>query len=291
MKKSCILLLLLTLLTGQVWAQTEIANGESVSGKWTKQNSPYIVLGEVTVPKGKTLRIEPGVEVRFLTSDNREYQDDNFELGILRVSGILKAEGTAKEPIRFTRDGDEGQWGCIHIFSGDAKSVIKWCIIEYSHYVRELVEAEDGYDNATGALSFYASGGRVENCLIRKSWAAINAKMGAQPALSHCTIVENEYGLESNRNPVVGGSTLIEAESCILFDNANGFFVSEVGGVAVSHSFVQDGQWDDNVNDVGDNITDSDDPGFSNPDKKDFRLKKKSVCKGKGKDGTNMGAY
>jgi hypothetical protein len=272
-------------------AQTEIYDFEDVSGTWTKANSPYLVMGEAIVPNGETLIIEPGVEIRFLTSDNREYNDEGFEMGLLRVYGTLKAEGTEKEPILFTRDGDEGQWGCIHIISMNKKSTLKWCIVEYAHYIREVVDDGSGdYDNSTGAISFYGSGGRVENCVIRNSWAAINAKNGAQPVVSHCTIVDNEYALESNADGS-NGTTRIKVDNCILHFNNNGFFISETDGVSLSYTYVDKDQWDENIEDKGNNIREGMGPQFVDLNKQDYRLKKKSPCRKKGKEGTNMGAY
>ena len=45
-------------------AQTVIPPGD-VSGTWTVGGSPYEIQGEITIPDGLTLTIEPGVEVDF----------------------------------------------------------------------------------------------------------------------------------------------------------------------------------------------------------------------------------
>ena len=47
-----------------VFAQT-IVPGGNVSGIWTAAGSPYLIEGEITVPEGDTLVINPGVEVIF----------------------------------------------------------------------------------------------------------------------------------------------------------------------------------------------------------------------------------
>ncbi|MCP4598681.1 right-handed parallel beta-helix repeat-containing protein, partial [Neptuniibacter sp.] len=57
---------------------------------WTLADSPYIVVGHVTVEEGVTLTIDPGVEVQF----NGYYY--------LRIYGILDAQGTAADMITFT---------------------------------------------------------------------------------------------------------------------------------------------------------------------------------------------
>jgi hypothetical protein len=57
---------------------------------WTKANSPYQIEGHILVETGKTLTIEPGVEVRF----NGDYY--------IRVDGCIKARGTADSNIIVT---------------------------------------------------------------------------------------------------------------------------------------------------------------------------------------------
>ena len=84
-----ILFLLLGILGNQGFAQTTI-NGGSVSGTWTKANSPYYVKANIKIDAGKTLTIEPGVKVQF--------SDD---VGVY-VRGQVKAEGAEADSIEFT---------------------------------------------------------------------------------------------------------------------------------------------------------------------------------------------
>ena len=76
--------LLLLFLSFQTFSQTHISSG-IVSGKWLKQNSPYFIDGEIKIPRGKKLIIEPGVKVIF----NGHYK--------LIVNGILEAKGTKRD--------------------------------------------------------------------------------------------------------------------------------------------------------------------------------------------------
>ncbi|MBI2477612.1 MAG: hypothetical protein HYV60_02880, partial [Planctomycetia bacterium] len=63
---------------------------------WTNDEVQRIV-GDVHVPAGKTLTIEPGTIVKFRTQQG----DD------LLVDGTLLADGTAAQPIIFTSDRDD----------------------------------------------------------------------------------------------------------------------------------------------------------------------------------------
>ena len=58
-------------------AQTIIKDKEYVSGKWKKSKSPYIIEGEAKIAEGKTLKIKPGVVVKFRTGDGRDYPDSD----------------------------------------------------------------------------------------------------------------------------------------------------------------------------------------------------------------------
>ena len=62
----------------------------NVNGTWTKKSSPYIIKGEINIPDGETLTIEPGVEVIF---------EGHYKFN---VQGRLLAIGTVKDTITFS---------------------------------------------------------------------------------------------------------------------------------------------------------------------------------------------
>lgn len=92
---------------------------------WTKEKSPYLVEADTLVGEGKTLVIDPGVEVRFA---------GNYSIS---VSGEIEARGTSDEKILFTRSDDyDGTWNAIAISGGstsysDGLSYISGNILEY----------------------------------------------------------------------------------------------------------------------------------------------------------------
>jgi len=117
---TCLLMLLASLLLAQ--AQTYV--GGTVSGSWTTNGSPYIVLSNATVNSGTQLTIEPGVIVRFETNT------------YLIVYGNLIAEGNASNRIVFTSNQASpapGDWKRLYL--GTAGSSPSWtlrcCDIEY----------------------------------------------------------------------------------------------------------------------------------------------------------------
>lgn len=80
--------LLLVLGLKNSFSQTFIQAG-SVSGIWTLANSPYLIQGNIMVPDGLTLTIEPGIAVKF----NGAYK--------MLVMGRLLAIGTLADSITF----------------------------------------------------------------------------------------------------------------------------------------------------------------------------------------------
>ena len=77
--KTIFTIIFCVIFTLSMLSQTSISAG-NVSGTWTKAGSPYKIQGEIKVPKGSTLVLQPGTVVEF---------QDTFGL---RVEGILKAE-------------------------------------------------------------------------------------------------------------------------------------------------------------------------------------------------------
>jgi len=70
-------------------SQTTIPGGD-VSGNWLPSGSPYLIEGEITVPDGQTLTIDPGCLVEF---------QGHFKFN---VQGRLLAVGTEQDSVKFT---------------------------------------------------------------------------------------------------------------------------------------------------------------------------------------------
>ncbi len=163
-----------------------------VSGVWTFANSPYAVVGEVTVPAGCTLVIEPGVEIRFRGS----YR--------FVVSGLLKAVGTEDDSIFFTRDQPiEGhKWKGIRFISATAGCSLAYAVVEY-------VKNDGPYPEVRGGAVYceYTS-----------------------PVISHCALCHN-YSHNENYNGGGGGVFALGCapvvENCHIFDN----YVDSGGGI------------------------------------------------------------
>lgn len=115
------------------------------SGEWSLLNSPYIVTGNVEVPENMTLRIAPGVVVKFA---------GNYKM---TVYGTLEAIGKVGKRIVFTSIHDKEfgltdrptaivptkeDWGGLEFApSSQNRSKLSYCIIRYSESAISAIAA------------------------------------------------------------------------------------------------------------------------------------------------------
>ncbi len=126
MKNFYLLLIVIISMNNALSAQTVITEGD-VTGTWTQSESPFIVTGNISVPTGDSLIINPGVDIIF---------EDNYTF---LIWGKFKAVGALNDSIKFTVADTSGfynnsniGWGGLSFFSFSAASELSYCIIEYS---------------------------------------------------------------------------------------------------------------------------------------------------------------
>jgi PKD repeat protein len=184
-------LVIFTMTSMNIFSQTYVSG--DVSGKWTKEYSPYIITTGVTVMKDSTLTINPGVEVRF---------NLNAYLQLYNSNGLV-ALGLKNSPIVFTSNEQTpapGNWGGVYISGTDKKVKLKNCIFEYAItgiYCKAGPSECISYNN-------YAS---IDSCTIRynsdgiscyatgpSNTGCIPARVGfSSPVIEYCQIYDNQY--------------------------------------------------------------------------------------------------
>jgi hypothetical protein len=202
--------------------------GTEVSGTWYLAGSPYIVMDYIKIPDGETLIIEPGVVVKFNSTERFDIQ------------GCLKAEGTEQLPILFTANDDDVPWGGLvwdQTPATNPASVIKHCIFEYSY----AYGLETGY-NCGGAIRVnMVENLEISHCIFRYNSAdkfTTNNPTGGAIALfecsihiSHCIFHDNSASwagaifIGSNSNPVI--------DNCLFYNNES-TYVGGGGGAGIS---------------------------------------------------------
>jgi hypothetical protein len=178
-----------------------------VSGTWAKSESPYTVAGDIHVPKGRTLTIEPAVTVKFA---------GHFSLTV-GYRATFDATGTAADPIAFApMDTDEGWFGIRFVNSGD-DDVLKNCTIEYAKKPRS---GGGGNPNLTGGAILCCGSWEEEPGFLVPS----------SPTIDHCTIAHNhaEAGgaimCWDDSEAVITNNTIVDNSADI---NPGGILVAE----------------------------------------------------------------
>lgn len=176
-----------------------IVDGGEISGVWDVSGSPYIIQGDVSIPAGATLTVEPGVIV---------YTEDGYGIS---VPGTLEAIGTEEAPILFTGSADaypDGNgWRGIRFENTTTTSHLEHCTVEYG-------------DRA----STYESGAGI---------ACINGDVELRQ-----TTVRRNHAFVNGAGIYCNGSTLL-VEDCDIHDNLiSGTSSGEGGGIYCEDSDV-----------------------------------------------------
>ncbi len=161
---------------------------------------PYIIIGPVTVPPGKTLTIEPGTQLIF-DADVR-----------LLVQGALHAVGTPTDSILFVR-GLSPEWGGVHFFGWDS-STVSYARISgghADHFQRALVSGRWLYSED------FQYGGGIQ---------VVRARLG----ISHSVIEGNRARLEGG-GLAARDNARVSAYDCVFWDNRSHYG----GAVATLH--------------------------------------------------------
>jgi hypothetical protein len=202
-------LILLSFITYTVSAQTEV-NGNQ-SGTWDIDGSPYLVTGEITVPAGETLNIEPGVTISF----QGHYK--------LTVNGTLTAVGTEQDSIFFTADNSETGWHGIRLTGSQSNSHFAYCHFEYGK-----TSGSEFPDQHGGAIMMNESDAVIDYCLFtnNEAFAEDNGMGGAiyglnttsATQISHCSFINNHTYGEGGAIKFSGDNGA-DIEYCIFKDN------------------------------------------------------------------------
>ena len=150
--------------------QTKVSGAVDADTVWSSKHNPYIVVGDITVKRGTSLKIEPGVEVRF----------DGFYWLIMQ--GTLVASGTSEAPILFSSNKpnpDIKAWGGIRFQNtNDDKSHLQMVKVEY---------ADVGID-------CFSSSPQITDCWVMNNRIGIRA-LDSSPIITQNLIQGNLTGV------------------------------------------------------------------------------------------------
>jgi len=197
----------------------------NVSGTWSLGESPYLVQGDITVPAGESLDLEPGVVV---------HVEDGHQI---RVLGNLTAVGQEAAPILFSGPASGQSWRGLLIEGETAAADLEHCIVENANLAWNYEEG-GGINCLDGSLE-------LRHSLIRNNdsflgGAGVFAR-NADLVISDCDIGNNHTG---GTNSATGGG--IFTENCqveiadsrihdnqVITSNSFGATNSRGGGLAL----------------------------------------------------------
>ena len=97
---------------------TTVLSGRTLTADtvWTAENSPYLIMGDITVENGNSLTLMPGTEVLFLAGSDDTNSGEEAYKSELIVNGPLNLSGRESEPVILRssqEEGESGDWGGI----------------------------------------------------------------------------------------------------------------------------------------------------------------------------------
>ncbi|MCD4795972.1 MAG: T9SS type A sorting domain-containing protein [Candidatus Cloacimonetes bacterium] len=297
-----ILLIIIVVISTQVLSAQTNVSGE-VSGIWELANSPYIVVGDISIVGDSLLVIEAGVEVRF----------DGFYQFV--AYGILSAIGTESEPILFTANAttpSPGDWYNIELSDS---CIIQYSIIEYAgqpepatnRFAIRLSGSSEVLNNVIRHNNVSGIGAMFESSIIRRNLIYDNSTdffVGAgiysqwsSAKIENNTIADNNFGGMLHQ---ANSDSLTVINNIIVNNSGVGFQYDQITGSPFPIADYNN-VWGNSTNYV--NLTPgansiSEDPLFVGAD--DYHLTADSPCIDAGDpafpldpDGTiaDMGAY
>ena len=181
-------------------------------------NISYFMLGEIVVPSGRTLTIDPGIVIK---SNNRNYN--------IIVHGKLMAKGTQAQPIVFTSVKDDnhgnpgdtnkdgttttpsvGDFGGVFLTDGsDPSSEIKFCSFNYGHAGNERFFNRNMGD---AALIIVNTSLKVDSSQFKDLTYGIKCFEAATPVITNNKMVNIDrtpFNIASSANPTFSGNDYI----------------------------------------------------------------------------------
>lgn len=175
------------MVVSQAYADHIFVSGD-VTGTWAVDT--VFVTGEIRVPPGETLAIEPGVKVLF----------EGWYKLIVDSTAALAAFGNISDSIYFMPTYWEGWpfysgWFGIRFLNASNSSILNYCSLTYAS---AYLESGGSMENQSGGgIHCNASSPTIANCLIDHCFAdyyggGIFCTNGSEPIISNNTLTANE---------------------------------------------------------------------------------------------------
>ncbi len=170
-----------------------------VSGFWTKENSPYNVYGDISIPEGKALTIGPGTTIRFM---------DSYGLYV-GVNAQLRAIGDVSDSVRFCALDTKKGWYGIHFKESGKDDILAYCEVTDMNSMHNeeggitCVRTSPTITNSQFTCNKGSIGGAIfcENSSLRVSHSRFDGNIGEKGGaiygrkssiiINHCEFLRN----------------------------------------------------------------------------------------------------
>jgi len=215
MSKNIFLLILLCISSFLSGAQTNVSGGIYQNATWSLAGSPYIVDGSIVVFPGKTLNIEPGVEIRINNQTNSNIY--------IETRGTINCVGTDALPIK------------IHAMYDTMNSVAWQGFVCTSSQGGVLNADRFQISNAYFPFSYETALANYNytNCTFKRCFQAVT--VGESVNLSNCQFIDNEVGVYGWANFTINdclfkeNTTSIYAYASVLTMTNSDFIDNQIG--------------------------------------------------------------
>jgi hypothetical protein len=178
------------------FAQTAVSGGIYQNTNWTLAGSPYIVNSSIVVFPGKTLNIEPGVEIRI----NNQTSSNIY----IETRGTINCVGTDALPIK------------IHAIYDTMNNVAWQGFVCTSSQGGVLNADRFQISNAYFPFSYETplTNYNYTNCIFKRCFQAVT--VGESVNLSNCQFIDNEVGVYGWANFTI--------DNCLFKDNTTSIY-------------------------------------------------------------------
>ena len=195
--KTTLFSLLFTFYSLFTFAQTNVSGGIYQNTTWTLSGSPYVVNSSIVVFPGKTLTIEPGVEIQINNQNNNNIY--------IETRGTINCIGTDAQPIK------------IHALY-DTLSTVAWQGFVCTSSQGGVLNADRiEISNAYFPLSYETIPATLSytNSKFIRCFQAVT--VGTNLNLSACEFIDNEVG--------VYGWANFNIDNCLFQDNTTSLYI------------------------------------------------------------------
>lgn len=214
------MVLLLLTVSIDIQAQTEVSGGIYNDAVWTREKSPWLITGDIVVFPDKTLKVEPGVHIRFM--------GDYY----LEIRGMIDMEGRMGDSIlvnSIVPPSGSNAWNSIVIDDSKAEFSFSYCKFDSLKYAIHAVNHKQVHSNT-----------RISNCSFSHCISGIRDRTLHYPIrLDTCYFTHNIEGTNSD-SLIITHSKFIQNGTAMVYPGGVDISDTEFHGNGTA---IHTGQW------------------------------------------------